>query len=202
MRRIGPFAVAMPNPTIPTDLRGRWRITCTSAWVDDALDDLGPALLSITGSNDPMRVLSARVREPQSDGRAEHGRRGEAAKMHGVEGEGWAQQVVAQAFEAFAIAPGNGGGSVQAHAVRVGNGIARIRRGYERRLERERQQHLPRRASALRGLCTSCAERSHDEECCEPAHPHRSTISIEPHCGSSFRGQSLSGGACSRCRPP
>ena len=34
------------------ELRGWWRITSTSQWVDDGLDILGPAMLSITGYAD------------------------------------------------------------------------------------------------------------------------------------------------------
>jgi hypothetical protein len=35
---------------IPPDYRGWWRIIDTGTWVNDYLDDLGPALLSLTGS--------------------------------------------------------------------------------------------------------------------------------------------------------
>jgi hypothetical protein len=34
---------------IPSEYRGWWRITETSQWVDDGLDIIGPALLSLTG---------------------------------------------------------------------------------------------------------------------------------------------------------
>src|SRR3954468_11229075 len=37
-------------------LRGWWRITETSQWVNDGLDDLGPAMLSITGRGDRLRM--------------------------------------------------------------------------------------------------------------------------------------------------
>lgn len=35
---------------------GWWRIVETSHWVDDGLDDLGPALISFTGSDDRLRM--------------------------------------------------------------------------------------------------------------------------------------------------
>jgi hypothetical protein len=38
------------------DLRGWWRIIETSQWVNDGLDDLGPALISITGDGDRLRM--------------------------------------------------------------------------------------------------------------------------------------------------
>jgi hypothetical protein len=41
---------------IPTDLYGWWRIVETSMWTDDSLDVLGPALLSITGNDDRLRL--------------------------------------------------------------------------------------------------------------------------------------------------
>jgi len=41
---------------IPAEYRGWWRITETSQWVDDGLDILGPALLSITGHADRLRM--------------------------------------------------------------------------------------------------------------------------------------------------
>jgi len=37
-------------------LRGWWRITETSQWVNDSLDDLGAAMLSITGHGDRLRM--------------------------------------------------------------------------------------------------------------------------------------------------
>ena len=37
-------------------LRGWWRITEISQWVNDGLDDLGPAMLSITGRGDRLRM--------------------------------------------------------------------------------------------------------------------------------------------------
>ena len=40
---------------IPSEYRGWWRITETSQWVDDGLDILGPALLSLTGYDDRLR---------------------------------------------------------------------------------------------------------------------------------------------------
>jgi len=41
---------------IPADYRGWWRIIDTGTWVNDYLDDLGPALLSLTGLDDRMRM--------------------------------------------------------------------------------------------------------------------------------------------------
>jgi hypothetical protein len=38
------------------DLYGWWRIIETSQWVNDGLDDLGPAMLSITGYADRLRM--------------------------------------------------------------------------------------------------------------------------------------------------
>jgi hypothetical protein len=39
------------------DLRGWWRITETSQWSSDFLDDLGPAMISLTGDGDRLRML-------------------------------------------------------------------------------------------------------------------------------------------------
>jgi hypothetical protein len=41
---------------IPPELYGWWRITETSQWVNDGLDDLGPAVISVTGSDDRLRM--------------------------------------------------------------------------------------------------------------------------------------------------
>jgi len=41
---------------IPSEYRGWWRIVETSQWVDDGLDLLGPALLSLTGTGDRLRM--------------------------------------------------------------------------------------------------------------------------------------------------
>jgi hypothetical protein len=46
----------MSNEELHPDLRGWWRITETSQWVNDGLDDLGPALISITGDGDRLRM--------------------------------------------------------------------------------------------------------------------------------------------------
>lgn len=46
----------MTVPTIPAEYRGWWRIVDTATWVNDGLDDLGPALLSITGHDDRLRM--------------------------------------------------------------------------------------------------------------------------------------------------
>ncbi len=42
--------------SIPADYRGWWRIIDTGTWVSDGLDDLGPALLSLTGVGDRLRM--------------------------------------------------------------------------------------------------------------------------------------------------
>jgi hypothetical protein len=41
---------------IPAEYEGWWRITETSQWTNDGLDDLGPALLSLTGLDDRLRM--------------------------------------------------------------------------------------------------------------------------------------------------
>lgn len=41
---------------IPNEYHGWWRITKTGTWVDDGLDDLGPALISLTGEADRLRM--------------------------------------------------------------------------------------------------------------------------------------------------
>ena len=41
---------------IPSEYQGWWRIVETSQWVDDGLDILGPALLSLTGHGDRLRM--------------------------------------------------------------------------------------------------------------------------------------------------
>ena len=41
---------------IPREFQGWWRITETSQWADDSLDILGPALLSLTGDGDRLRM--------------------------------------------------------------------------------------------------------------------------------------------------
>lgn len=42
--------------TIPSEYHGWWRIVDTGTWVNDGLDILGPALLSLTGSGDRLRM--------------------------------------------------------------------------------------------------------------------------------------------------
>lgn len=44
------------NEPIPSEYEGWWRIVETSQWVDDGLDTLGPALLSLTGRGDRLRM--------------------------------------------------------------------------------------------------------------------------------------------------
>ena len=43
-------------PEIPLEYRGWWRITETSQWVNDDLDLLGPAMISLTGHADRLRM--------------------------------------------------------------------------------------------------------------------------------------------------
>jgi hypothetical protein len=47
----------MPRARISAEYRGWWRILETSQWVDDGLDDLGTALLSIGQRGDRARSL-------------------------------------------------------------------------------------------------------------------------------------------------
>jgi hypothetical protein len=46
----------MTDEAIPPDLHGWWKITETSQWVANGLDDLGPAMISITGEDDRLRL--------------------------------------------------------------------------------------------------------------------------------------------------
>lgn len=48
----------MDSPDIPNELRGWWRIIETSQWSNDRLGMLGPALISLTGYNDRLRMLA------------------------------------------------------------------------------------------------------------------------------------------------
>ncbi len=41
---------------IPSEYRGWWRIVDTSQWANDGLDLLGPAILSLTGHADRLRM--------------------------------------------------------------------------------------------------------------------------------------------------
>jgi len=41
---------------IPPEYRGWWHILDTGTWVNDGLDILGPALLSLNGSDDRLRM--------------------------------------------------------------------------------------------------------------------------------------------------
>ena len=43
---------------IPSQYRGWWRIIETSQWANDQLDILGPALISLTGVDDRLRMLA------------------------------------------------------------------------------------------------------------------------------------------------
>ena len=42
--------------TIPPEYRGWWRIVDTETWMNDGLDGIGPALLSLTGYGDRLRM--------------------------------------------------------------------------------------------------------------------------------------------------
>ena len=42
--------------SIPPEYNGWWRIVDTETWVNDGLDILGPALLSLTGFDDRLRM--------------------------------------------------------------------------------------------------------------------------------------------------
>lgn len=42
--------------SIPSEYRGWWRIVDTGTWVNDGLDILGPALISLTGHGDRLRM--------------------------------------------------------------------------------------------------------------------------------------------------
>jgi len=46
----------MTSGELRPDLYGWWRITETSQWVNEYLDDLGPAMISITGHEDRLRI--------------------------------------------------------------------------------------------------------------------------------------------------
>ena len=46
----------MTTDELDADLYGWWRITETSQWVNEHLDDLGPAMISITGDGDRLRM--------------------------------------------------------------------------------------------------------------------------------------------------
>ncbi len=41
---------------IPVECRGWWRIVETGTWPSDSLDYLGPAMLSLTGQDDRLRM--------------------------------------------------------------------------------------------------------------------------------------------------
>jgi hypothetical protein len=43
--------------SIPPEFRGWWRIVETSQWVNDGLDILGPALISLTGTAERFMML-------------------------------------------------------------------------------------------------------------------------------------------------
>lgn len=49
-------SVVAPTDAIPPDFRGWWRIIETEGWANDGLDILGPALLSLTGYADRLRM--------------------------------------------------------------------------------------------------------------------------------------------------
>ena len=41
---------------ISAEIRGWWRIIETATWVNEGLDDLGPAMVSFTGEDDRLRM--------------------------------------------------------------------------------------------------------------------------------------------------
>ena len=47
----------MTDNEIPQDYYGWWRIVETSQWVNDKIDILGPAMLSLTGYDDRLRMF-------------------------------------------------------------------------------------------------------------------------------------------------
>ena len=46
----------MASDDLDPNLRGWWRIIDTSQWMNDGLDILGPAMISITGYGDRLRM--------------------------------------------------------------------------------------------------------------------------------------------------
>src|SRR3970040_1384243 len=61
----------MASDDLDPNLRGWWRIIDTSQWMNDGLDILGPAMISITGYGDRLRMncLLAHVNvKPTKDG--------------------------------------------------------------------------------------------------------------------------------------
>jgi hypothetical protein len=44
-------------PEIPNEYRGWWRIVETSQWLNDDIDICGPALISLTGNADRLRMF-------------------------------------------------------------------------------------------------------------------------------------------------
>lgn len=54
--RTATFKGIMASNELHADLYGWWRITETSQWVNDGLDDLGPAMISMTGHADRLRM--------------------------------------------------------------------------------------------------------------------------------------------------
>ena len=48
--------VVMANGELHPDLCGWWRITETSQWANDGLNDVGPAMISLTGHEDRLRM--------------------------------------------------------------------------------------------------------------------------------------------------
>lgn len=69
--RCAPIVVGMEHDPSPSRCQGWWRIVETSQWVNKGLDLLGPALISLTGHGDRLRMhaLLADVRcEPTKAG--------------------------------------------------------------------------------------------------------------------------------------
>ncbi len=47
----------MKSEDIPIEYQGWWRITDTTTWLREDLDAIGPALISLTGHDDRLRML-------------------------------------------------------------------------------------------------------------------------------------------------
>lgn len=51
------MATVMEQEEIPQEYIGWWKITENSQWINDEIDAIGPALISITGCDDRLRML-------------------------------------------------------------------------------------------------------------------------------------------------
>jgi hypothetical protein len=84
---------------IPSEYQGWWRIIETSQWVNDDLDIMGTALISLTGYADRLRMLTllAYVSCKHKIGRIVHlgrrlGIRSDVRFREGDVGKGWQAQ--------------------------------------------------------------------------------------------------------------